>query len=227
MNGSSRDCDEIALRLIGGERAADDAVLASHVGSCLRCFRVSTEIRDVPRIAALLREADGEPADPGEAFWARFPETLGTAFEQRQAAPIVRAVEQTSPWRRLTGWFRLPVPAFVGGAAVAAGLALVVVHRPPPSAVKSIALQAGEPAVVAQRQGQGDEEEGALLDEDDPWERLEVADGKAIAKVAPRAESKTASDDGTELAASPAEELEMLDADDLRAVAQALRGGAI
>jgi hypothetical protein len=224
MNGSSRTCDEIALRIIGGEKPAEDAALASHVGSCLRCFRVASEIRDVPRIATLLR-AD-EPADPGEAFWARFPETLGAAFEQRQPAPSAR---EPSPWRRVTGWFRLPIPAFVGGAAVAAGLALLAVHRPPPSGEKPLGLQAGEPAVqvAAQGQGRGDDEEGPLLDEDDPWERLEVADGKAIAKVAPRDDSKAVSDDGTELAASPAEELEMLDADDLRAVAQALRGGAI
>jgi hypothetical protein len=226
MNGSSHSCDEIALRLIGGERPADDAALASHVGSCLRCFRVASEIRDVPRIAALLREADGEDGqvDPGEAFWSQLPESLGAAFEQRHPdrfAAVIALPERSSAWRRVTDWFRLPIPAAFGGAAVAAALALVLVHKPQP--VVAPALQALEPAVAAQ----GEEEEGPLLDEDDPWERLEVADLKSVAKVARSDESKATSDDGTELAASPAEELEMLDADDLRAVAQALRGGAI
>jgi hypothetical protein len=225
MNGSSHSCDEIALRIIGGERPADDAALASHVGSCLRCFRVASEIRDVPRIAALLRAEDGDgQTDPGESFWARLPETLGAAFDQRhpeRSAIVVALPERSSAWRRVTAWFRLPIPAAFGGAAVAAALALVLVHQPPP--VVAPALQALEPTVAAQ----GEEEEGPLLDEDDPWERLEVADLKSVAKVARGTESKATSDDGTELAASPAEELEMLDADDLRAVAQALRGGAI
>jgi hypothetical protein len=223
MNGSSHSCDEIALRLIGGERPADDAALASHVGSCLRCFRVASEIRDVPRIATLLREQE-EQKDPGEAFWAQLPDALGAAFEQRhpeRPATVLVLPERSSAWQRVSGWFRLPIPAAFGGAAVAAALALVLVHKPQP--VVAPALQALVPTVVAQ----ADEEEGPLLDEDDPWERLEVADLKSVAKVARGGESKVGSDDGAELAASPAEELEMLDADDLRAVAQALRGGAI
>jgi hypothetical protein len=224
---TGRECEQIALRLIGGERPSDDAALASHVGSCLRCFRVASEIREVPRIAALLRRDEPAEADPGEAFWARFPGVVGAAFERRggQEAPVAATpvVKGVSIWQRVVGWFRLPIPAAFGGAAVAAALALVLVSRPPRTP------PVGEPTVVVEpaRPVAASDDDGTstLLEDDDPWERLEVADLKPMKGVDAEL-GKSGGEEG-ELVASPTEELELLDTDDLRAVAQALRGGAI
>src|SRR4029077_4497458 len=46
--------------------------VAHHVGSCLAGFRVVSELREVPRAAALLRRAArarAQRAEPGLAFW--------------------------------------------------------------------------------------------------------------------------------------------------------------
>jgi hypothetical protein len=220
MKTADELCAEIELRLVDGRPLADDPEAAAHLRSCLRCFRAASELREVPRLAALLREsqADEQP-DPGELFWARFPRTVADAWERRQ--PPVPA--RVSLWQRAIDWFRLPIPAALSGAAVAAALVLAVVHRNPvPHAKAPVGAAPTLPAAVAEV---ADEESPALLGEDDPLDSLELADTRLLAKVAGAEPSAT--DEGAELSPSPAEELELLETEDLRAVAQALHGRRI
>jgi hypothetical protein len=219
MKTSDQLCADIELRLVEGRPLSEDPALAGHVRSCLRCFRAASELRQVPQLAALLREAElDEQPDPGELFWAKFPRAVADAWELRQQPPI--AVGRASAWSRLSGWFRLPIPAALSGAAVAAALVLAVVHRSP---VPRAALPLAAPAApAAAAEVSADEESPALLGEDDPLDSLDLADTKLVAEVA-GAEAPPA-DDGSELSPSPAEELELLETEDLRAVEQALRG---
>jgi hypothetical protein len=219
MKGSDQICADIELRLVDGRPVADDPEAAAHLRSCLRCFRAATELRQVPQLAALLREAelDAQP-DPGELFWARFPRTVADAWERRQQ---VAAVARAPAWKRVTGWLRMPIPAALSGAAVAAALVLVVVHRSPiPHPRLPVAAPPAPPAAVADVSS--DEESPALLGEDDPLDSLELADARLVARVGGAEPPST--EEPSELSPSPAEELELLDTEDLRAVAQALHG---
>jgi len=218
MKASDQICADIELRLVDGRPVADDPEAAAHLRSCLRCFRAATELRQVPQLAALLREAehDAQP-DPGELFWARFPRTVADAWERRQQ---VAAAARAPAWKRLTGWLRMPIPAALSGAAVAAALVLVVVHRSPvPHPVLPAATPAAAPAVA---DVSADEESPALLGEDDPLDSLELADTRLVARVGGAEAPST--EEPSELSPSPAEELELLETEDLRAVAQALHG---
>jgi hypothetical protein len=207
------------LQLIAGEQLADDAALASHVGSCLRCFRTASEMRDLPRIAALLRQAEpGESAgggiDPGPAFWARFPGAVTAAWVERRATaghPV------TAGWGRLVLWLRSPIGAALAGAAVTALVMLVVAgsHRPGPDGPGAASGPLAD--------GTADEEMVPaavpdLIEDEDPWALLEMADLRsAMAQAA-------VPDDAGDGAPTAAEEVEQLDMDDLPVVAQALRG---
>src|SRR4051812_40208227 len=102
-------CDAMEARVLGGARPSDDPALAAHLGSCLRCFRAASELRDLPRIEGLLRASRGD-ADPGDGFWETFPGRVADAWEAS-----VRPIVTPSLWSRLTGWLRLPLPAALAG----------------------------------------------------------------------------------------------------------------
>jgi hypothetical protein len=220
---SEPSCAEISLRLIAGAHASDDPALASHVGTCLRCFRTAAEMRELPRLAALLREGDErQSADPGEAFWARFPATVNAAWEKRRA----RRNPLLEQWRHLTAWLRQPFAAALAGAAVAS-LVLTLVGRPPPMSESNTRPPVEDEDVTSAEMLATPEVMG---EEDAPWEMLELTDGKAaVAQVdqdgngAGNVAGNVAAPDDGELA-TPAEELESLDGDELPAVAQAMRG---
>jgi hypothetical protein len=209
-------CAEIELRLIDGRPAGEDPAVAAHLRTCLRCFRTAAELREAPQLGALLRQGqeDDQP-DPGELFWARFPRTVADAWERRQQ----QAQPAASALGRVARLFRKPIPAALAGAAVAAALVLLLVprgQRPGPAAPVLAAAPAAELNL---------DEEGtaSLLGEEDPLDALDLADAKVVARMTASAEAE-GMDEGTDLAPSPAEELELLETDDLRAVAQALRG---
>jgi hypothetical protein len=126
-------CDRFEERLIAGDKPADDAALAAHVGSCLRCFRTAADMRDVPRLAALLREGEADVQgafDPGARFWDKFPADVASAWvSSRPAAPVRR---RTALWERAAAWMRQPVPAALTGAACAVGLVFLVMRTAPP-----------------------------------------------------------------------------------------------
>jgi hypothetical protein len=128
-------CERYESRLIAGEKPADDPALAAHVGSCLRCFRTAADMREVPRLAALIREAesDGDVAfDPGARFWDKFPGEVGAAWTASRAPGAHGwAAQPAAPfswWARLSAWLRRPVPAALAGAACAVGLAFIVMQ---------------------------------------------------------------------------------------------------
>jgi hypothetical protein len=222
MRTGDETCADIELRLVDGQRPGDDPALAMHLRSCLRCFRAASELREVPQIAAKLREdqAAMEP-DPGDLFWAKFPHTVADVWERRQAT----AAPRRSPWKRVGGWLRLPVPAALGGAALAAALMLIV-HRPHPAPrtpATSAPLAVRTTPVTGEASSLFEDEPAAgLLGEEDPLEVLELADARVVAKLGgePAAQGSEEGD----LVPSAVEEVELLEADDLRAVEQALRG---
>ena len=150
-NGSDRpgattmDCERVVERLVSDQASghpaaradADDGAVAEHLRSCLGCFRAAADLRQAPRLAALLRkglpeDAPGAP-DPGPAFWASFSSELGERFAERVPARADRAPAAAgalSPWQRFMAWIRMPVPAAMVGAACATAVAMVMT-RPP------------------------------------------------------------------------------------------------
>jgi hypothetical protein len=224
MKMSDQMCADIELRLVDGRPLTEDPELSAHVRSCLRCFRAASELRQVPQLAALLREAqlDDQP-DPGDLFWAKFPRTVADAWERREQPAAIPT--RVPAWRRVSEWFRLPIPAALSGAAVAAALVLMLVHRSPVTRPLAATSPAAPPVAAIAEAAVEEENPAGLLGEDDPLDSLELADTKLVARVA-GAETQ-GSDEGSELSPSPAEELELLETDDLRAVAQALHGRSI
>jgi hypothetical protein len=222
MRSGEGFCGDVELRLVEGQAPADDPALATHLRSCLRCFRTASELRDVPRLAALLREAD-QP-DPGELFWAKFPASVADAWEREQAAA---QAPRERVWRSMARWFQLPVPAALAGAAVAAALVLALVQRPAtaPRAARVVGASAPAGGVAGlEHEREAAEEEptsGVLGGDEDPLDGLEPADVSAL--VAATEQEAAPADEGAEPGPSPAEEIDLLETDDLRAVAQALR----
>ena len=53
-------CARVFDRLAEGSDVGGEPELATHVGSCMACFRAMSELRDAPRLAAILR-ADPPP----------------------------------------------------------------------------------------------------------------------------------------------------------------------
>jgi hypothetical protein len=148
------NCEVFQARLISGERPNEDAALSAHVGSCLRCFRTAADMRDVPRLAALLRDSrdprdsqnslDGETTyDPGARFWETFPSQVSAAWVSSR--PIRRA----GWWERASIWLRRPVPAALTGAACAVGLAFLVM-RPAGGPEGGTAVLSAEPGLAGE-----------------------------------------------------------------------------
>jgi hypothetical protein len=210
VRDADQSCGEISLRLIAGEAPAADPVLASHVGSCLRCFRTASEMRDVPGIASLLGAARQAAPDPGEAFWARFPSAVADAWAGRKDG---RGRWRIDGWRRLLGWLRMPVPAALSGAAVTAVLMALVAGR-------TVQPRSDGPTLAAAAvEGAADDDVTSaavpVLDGDeDPWSLLELSDVKG-ARARSDKEAPSALDDLGDPTPSAAEEVGMLDSDDV------------
>lgn len=130
-NGRSISCGEVFERLVSSageaEEPRQDPALAAHLGSCMSCFRVLTEMRDAPRIATLLRDEGPAPAMPAadDPFWAELAArttTAAAAARSGEERPIPLRREKRRPGR---------LAAFALGAAMAAAAAWVaVVHGP-------------------------------------------------------------------------------------------------
>jgi hypothetical protein len=127
-------CNDVTERLIGGERAAADQALNEHVGSCLSCFRTSSDLRGLPTLRRQLQEVQGDLPDPGAAFWASLPAQTANLW-QDQLDPATPA-QVTAPlkrrWREwmasATAWIRMPVPAACTGALAAVAVVLLVMQ---------------------------------------------------------------------------------------------------
>jgi hypothetical protein len=149
--GGSRggECGRVFERLVEDpDAAAGDATLAAHLGSCLDCFRVLTELRDAARIADLLRrqaldEAAGDGAsppaaalDPGAAFWDRLTSRTVDAIA---AAPAPTAMATPGPTRAaVRGFRRRPaVLVFAAAAVIVLGVLGGRLSRAPSPPVES------------------------------------------------------------------------------------------
>ncbi len=242
------ECDRVAERLLAGESLAGDPQLAAHAGSCMHCFRMAADLRDAPRIARLLRQAQpDQDADPGDAFWEKFPQTVAAAWERSRgpaAAPAPRAGSSNAPGRsRFAGFIRRPAPAALAGAALAGllvfALARPMVHAPAvraPAArpLTAVAVGAGEdtPEIVPGEEAGEEAGEEDRLEVEQRLGTLEEADLNTLLADMDKDEDEdtalapVATDLEREPAVSLAEEVETLGADDLQALDQALRKGS-
>jgi hypothetical protein len=202
-------CDAIEARVLEGVRAQEDPALAAHLGSCLRCFRTASELRELPRIEGFLRAAPAE-MDPGEAFWQSFPGRVADAWA---AAAAVRAPAEPSWWHRLTAWLWRPLPAALSSAACASVVVFLLArgHAPPPAAEV-----AATPTVAL--------EEEAPADHDDELgegfvHSLDATGLELLVEPAPPAGTASAEAvEAEEDDAPAAEELDLLDEAELRAL---------
>jgi len=202
-------CEVFASKLCEGVAPAADGALAEHVGSCLDCFRLMTELRDLPRLEAALRAAP--LPDPGEAFWADFPSEVWRAAQGLPAtgarASISRAEAAPGLAARVLAWISRPMPAAFLGAACAAAVLLLVVRVPVRPAAGPTVLGPGVidmelgstdiaelDATVLQavlRSAPGEDSDGddfvEAIDDDEgaltPLQRLETLDGETLQKL--------------------------------------------
>jgi hypothetical protein len=210
-----RECEWCEARLLAGEKPGDDPALAAHIGSCLRCFRAAGEMRDLSRLAPLLRDGDDAP-DPGHAFWNSFPARVSAAWEasRPQRAPGL--------WPRLARWFHAPLPAALAGAACAGLMFVVVGIRPRPAPEPRIA-----PPPPAEAKGP-EPSEGARVDpevDDELLRSLDVAGLEILLDdLHEELGPSSGPDDGDEDAdlAAITEELDTLDEAGLKALSRQL-----
>jgi hypothetical protein len=225
--GELDPCDAIEARVLEGARAQDDPALAAHLGSCLRCFRTASELRELPRIEGFLRAAPAQ-IDPGEAFWQSFPGRVADAWAA--AAPVAAApapvAAPPSPWYRFTRWLRLPIPAALSGALCASVVVYLLArgHAPAPQPLAALEPLAA-PAALATVE---DEAGAEHADHDDEAAEdfvhsldatgLELLLEPALARGTTSAEAIEAEEDD----APAAEELDLLDEAELRALSSKL-----
>jgi hypothetical protein len=196
------DCEAAIQRLVAchesGERPGDDSPLAAHLGSCLGCFRASADLKDVPRLAALLRrdlQQQSGDIDPGSAFWSSLPRQLGdqfgdqfgNQFDNRRtpvAAQPQPPVQTASAWHSFVRWIRMPVPAAMVGAACATAVALVMTRPPslqtlgqrPVTAVAEDGAEAGSAGLLGQ-------DDVSFAQSPSVYESVEELDTGALARV--------------------------------------------
>jgi hypothetical protein len=227
-------CREVVERLVAGTDqggAAPDPAVAEHARSCMSCFRVMTELRDVPRLAETLREAAPAP-DPGERFWEALADRAADAVSVAMASGPARSTERegrTAPpdrRRRLMG-LRARFVSF--GALAVAGVAglVLVARRPPPP----IAAQAPVAAAAGIRGGADEASNEAMADvaELDAGALHQLLD--RLGRHAPAQLATTSSDDGADVPiddqARVSDEVAELDGDALRRVASSLEASAL
>lgn len=203
-------CQPFFDRLVDGAAPSADAALADHLRTCLDCFRLQAELRDVPRIVAALR-ADA-PADPGEAFWRSFPGDAWAAAEVEAARPTERA---PALFDRFVAWFVRPLPAAFAGAACAATVVLVIATHPPTHAPARV----DRPSPAFSTAGKTDDVVLAPtdLDELDGPALRAVLDSLAGESDEADGFARAVTDDAGDLTA--VQEIQALDTESLRALA--------
>jgi hypothetical protein len=205
---SALDCEAAIQRLVAchesGARPGDDAALAGHLGSCLGCFRAAADLKEVPRLSALLRQQAYDQAQtpaagqPGPAFWASLPAQLGVEFDRRRTAgaqtpatakadtrPAMPSGESDTAWQRFVRWIRMPVPAAMAGAACATAVALVMTRPPTLNTLGQL------PVTTVGEDGLAAETAGGLLGQDDVafaqsgsvYDSVEELDATSLARV--------------------------------------------
>ena len=134
---TSARCARVLDRLVEAGEVTGDAELEGHLGSCMTCFRVLSELRDAPRLATVLRQEAREAAVASgrdERFWSDAAERTVDAV---MAALPVAAAPRPARVRRVAR-----AAAAVGLLAAAAMCVLVVGGRPPASKLAAPAAAA-------------------------------------------------------------------------------------
>ena len=196
-------CARVFDRLAEGSDVAGEPELAAHVGSCMTCFRVMSELRDAPRLAAILR-ADPPPLPQSARFW----DDLAARTVQAAEGAIANGSSDARAARRPRWGRRFGAPAFgFAGAALAAAAAAVlfVARRPAPP---PLADGSGSPAAVLAR-SLSDDEAGDVTDVTD-------LDGAALRRLVERLRAGAPGKLTAPAAGDPAEAAEVLADDDER-----------
>jgi hypothetical protein len=133
----SEPCARVFDRLVEGREVSGDAALEQHLGSCMACFRVMSELRDAPRLAAALRQEGQDDAVAGgrdERFWNAAAERTVDAVIAALQPPAAQRPSAARPVRRVAR-----VVAAAGLLAAAAMFVVFVGHRSPaPSGVAQV-----------------------------------------------------------------------------------------
>ena len=171
MSGVAADsplCARVFERLVETGEVGADPVLGEHLGSCVTCFRTLTELRDVPRLAGLLRETAPVAPAADDRFWEVLAArtTAAVAAADAMGAPPA-AQSSVEPARRSEARGRLRATSFRGrmaiaATAVAAAAAFAVMHRPPAGFATGTQPAATSGAVVAATRSAGDDEAGEV-----------------------------------------------------------------
>jgi hypothetical protein len=154
-----------------------DPEVTAHVGSCMTCFRVFSELRDAPRLAAILRSDTPALPAPEDRFWedlaARTTDAAAGALGIGPGNAPANAHESTA--RPVSRWRRRGPIAAVAFAAAAAAALLLVIGRGPSQPVGSAGSQG---AAVTEMARAVSEDEAA--DEADAVAEL---DGSALRRL--------------------------------------------
>ena len=135
---SSPLCQRVWDRLVEGADVSGDAALGEHLRSCMACYRALSELRDAPRIAAMLRDdrvADAG-ADRDEAFWDRLATRTSDAATvamaragKRRPRRMVAAGVMLAAAAALMLFLRAPGPAKHGASPGASGGGIAIVDE--------------------------------------------------------------------------------------------------
>jgi hypothetical protein len=171
MSGEAADsplCARVFDRLVEMGEVGIDPVLGEHLGSCVTCFRTLTELRDVPRLAGLLRETTPPAPAADDRFWEALAARTTAAVAVAEATSAAPAVPSpAAPARRSDARGRLRATSFRGrvaiaATAVAAAAAFAVMLRPPTGFATRIQPAVGSGAVVAATRSTSDDEAGEV-----------------------------------------------------------------
>jgi hypothetical protein len=229
------DCEHVVGRLVdgagGGRDPAAEPDVALHLGSCLDCFRTLTELRDVPRLAELLRREPADAArDPGPAFWDTLAARIGGgAAEVDRAAPGEARAPAAGPRRRAAPSRRGPALAGAFGVLAAAALVLALAARSGTPPLQAPERRASAPAPV-EAAGEDLAGDADVAVSEGPTD-VEALDGPGLERLleslrtSEPTELRGLIDDGGEVGI--ADEIAGLDAAALRRLAQRLAGSTL
>jgi hypothetical protein len=203
---SSPVCQRVWDRLVQGADVSSDAELGEHLGSCMACYRALSELRDAPRIAAMLRADAAATGARDESFWDQLATRTGDAAAAAMARPRkrrpVRLAAVGAVLAAAASWMlfvRAPTSTTNGGAPGVSGAGVALVDDGTPSEEVDLADVAGmdETALrtLLERLRAGAGEAGALAatnaaddadmldDESELDEVLAELDGPALRRV--------------------------------------------
>jgi hypothetical protein len=165
MSGEPIDsplCARVFERLVETGEVGADPVLGEHLGSCVTCFRTLTELRDVPRLAGLLREVAPVAPAADDRFWEALAARTTAAVA---AADTMAPVRASAPAHRSGALGRARLTTFRGrvaiaATAVAAAAAFAMIRRPPTGFVARPQPPAASSVVAAVTKATTDDEAG-------------------------------------------------------------------